>query len=142
MKLLKISREVRVKYEDAQNFAKDYFNPQGDGLASPFADTISGIAQVIGHEVANQIQNTFKGEALVEGRQEKRILNDIAKDRLEQSNPLIATILQQFPTLQKRLLKNPALLPMATEVLSKVGKGDHHESSESTDYGEALSKYK
>ncbi|GAI50312.1 unnamed protein product, partial [marine sediment metagenome] len=105
--------------------------------------TISGIAQVIGHEVASQIQNTFKGESLVEGRQEKRILNDIAKDQLEQSNPMVAMILQQFPTLQKRLLKNPALLPMATEVLSKVGKGgDHHESSESTDYGKALSKYK
>ncbi|GAI23691.1 unnamed protein product, partial [marine sediment metagenome] len=61
----------------------------------------------------------------------------------EQNNPMIAMILQQFPTLQKRLLKNPALLPMAAEVLSKVGKGgDHHESSESTDYGKALSKYK
>ncbi|GAH92970.1 unnamed protein product, partial [marine sediment metagenome] len=119
----------------------DYFTPRGDGLASPFADTISGIAQVVGSSVATQIKNTFTGEALLTQRQEKGILKDIAQDQLEQSNPLIAMILQQFPTLQKRLLKNPALLPMATEALKKLG-GDHHESGESINYGQALSRYK
>ncbi|GAH99793.1 unnamed protein product, partial [marine sediment metagenome] len=50
----------------------------------------------------------------------------------------------QFPNLQKRLLKNPELLPMATEALSKLGKGtgDHNRPGESIDYGKALSKYK
>ncbi|GAI05443.1 unnamed protein product [marine sediment metagenome] len=145
VKLLKISREVKASYENAQDFAKEYFNPRGDGLPSPFADTISGIAQVVGSSVATQIKNTFTGESLLAQRQEKGILQDMAKDQLEQSNPLIAMILQQFPTLQKRLLKNPALLPMATEALSKLGKGaggDHGRSGESIDYGQALSKYK
>ncbi|GAH94224.1 unnamed protein product [marine sediment metagenome] len=141
VKTVRISREVKSKYEDAQDFAKDYFTPRGDGLASPFADTISGIAQVVGSSVATQIKNTFTGESLLTQRQEKGIINDIAKDQLEQSNPLVAMILQQFPTLQKRLLKNPTLLPMATEALKKLG-GDHHESGASIDYGQALSRYK
>ncbi|GAI38624.1 unnamed protein product, partial [marine sediment metagenome] len=69
--MVRISREVKAKYEDAQDFAKDYFSPQGDGLASPFANTISGISQVIGSSVATQIKNTFTGEALLSQRQEK-----------------------------------------------------------------------
>lgn len=144
IKLLRVSREVESSYEKAKDMVNDYFNPRGDGQTSPFADTIFSISQTLGQSLATEIKNTFQGSSLAAAHQEKAILQDIAKDKLQHSNPLFAMILEQFPNLQKRLTKNPELLPMASEALGKlgIGAGDHNRPGESIDYGKALSKYK
>jgi len=99
---------------------KAFITPESEGKASPLANVTQVAADMIGRGVSAQLKATFMGKARVDQKNEQSIAGDIAVDSLSMANPLIGAVLQSFPTLTKRLQKNPALLDIA---LQKIASG-------------------
>jgi hypothetical protein len=97
---------------------KAFITPESEGKPSALANVTQVAADMLGRGVTAQLKATFMGKQSVDVRNGQRIASDIAVDGLSMSNPLIGAVLQQFPTLTKRLAKNPALLDMALQALA------------------------
>ena len=94
----------------------DFIRPGKDGK-SELAGFVGLISQQFGTAIAMEIKTTLMGKASGQARLESAVMGDIASDQLESQNPLIAGLLSSFPTLKKRLLKNPELLGMIASKL-------------------------
>jgi len=87
---------------------------------SPLAQFVENASHVAGRAVAMEVKTTLMGKASVAARQEQAIIGDVVSDTVQTQNPLIAGVLDSFPSLKKRLLKNPQLAMLAGEMLQKV----------------------
>jgi hypothetical protein len=83
-----------------------FLQPAADGGPSPLATIASALIQQGSKSVAAEIKTSLMGQ--ISGVQ--RGLEGIEGDVMVDSNPLIGALVGQFPSVKKRLLKNPALL--------------------------------
>jgi hypothetical protein len=101
---------------------KAFITPASEGKPSPLALVTQVAADMLGRGVTAQLKATFMGKAQVDRKNQQGIDADLAVDSLSAANPLIGAVLQSFPTLTKRLVRNPALLDMALSRLTGAGK--------------------
>jgi hypothetical protein len=96
-----------------------FITPESDGKPSPLANSIEAISEIFGRSITAQIKTSLMGveSGLIRG--EKAVNKAIADDSLRMANPLIAGLLDSFPSVKKTLSKNPALLDIAISQLSK-----------------------
>lgn len=117
--LIALNRRVE-RYE--QSFLK-YMTAESEGKPSGFALLTEAIAT----QFAQKLLNVFKTSALGQNSGEVRLESAVAKDMIQDAvgaqNPLFGLLMSAFPTVTKRLAKNPAALPAVLEVLGKLGKG-------------------
>lgn len=110
---------VRKKWRDIQTF----ITPEGENQESPLGVALDLVARRFGLAVAMEVKTTFMGKESGLKRGEAAVAGDIAMDLMASSQPLIAGLLEGFPTLKKRLLKNPGLVGAALSLLGGNGKG-------------------
>jgi hypothetical protein len=53
-------------------------------------------------------------------RLEQAVAMDMAKDATNNANPILGAVLSAFPSVSKRIMKNPAALPLLTGLLGKL----------------------
>lgn len=98
-----------------------FLTPEAEDKPSQFALVADAIAQSFARSAVAQAKTTFMGIQSGTNRGEQNVMADIAQDTMASKAPLIAGILTQFPSLQKTLRKNPALIDFALSKLSGAG---------------------
>jgi hypothetical protein len=124
----------------AQNTVKtfrEFVSPIDDKTPSPLSQFIALESKQIAQDFMMQAKTTMMGKASGDARAESAITGDIIQDVVSSQNPLIGILLDQFPTLKKRIAKNPQMAFGAMNLLSSLGKGSgnngHSESSVNSD---------
>jgi len=107
---------IRSVYYSMSDMIRNFVMPDGE-KPSPMAELVERVSHTAGHAIALEVKTTIMGKASGESRLESAIASDIAQDQISQGNPLIAGLLNSFPSVKKRFLKNPELIQA---VLSKL----------------------
>ena len=109
---------------------RDFITPADDKTPSPLAQTTSAISEVFARSFVAQAKATFMGIQSGQVRADKAIEADVAMDALQMTNPMIASILQMFPSIKKAIRKNPAIIDMAFKQIGKINApaGDNHDN--------------
>ena len=100
-----------------------FITPRAENEESPLALVLDSLAHRTGQAVAMEVKTTFMGKESGLKRGERAVAGDLAMDLVGDRQPLIAGLLEGFPTLKKRLLKNPSLIGAALSLLGGNGKG-------------------
>lgn len=108
-----------------------HFTSSDTTRASNFALLCQSIAGVFGSEIAQRLKAAFLGIESVAARNE-------SKEKIQAvtaNSPLLAGIMAGFPTIAKRIIKNPAMGQFISSVLANAGKpkenqpSNHHDES-------------
>jgi len=99
--------------------------PTAPGEQSPMAKSLYLLAANVAKEISTSLAASFMGQKSGQLRGENAVMADMTTDLLSQSSPLLAGLASMFPSVVKRISKNPALAQFAlgkiTELLSKKG---------------------
>lgn len=125
--------------------ARLYFEPQAEDKPSEFSALVEQISIMFSKHLVGHLKTSFLGMQSVDKRNEQRIEQDMLQDGATAANPLLGAILTSFPSVGRRLAKNPALADLLIKtVASKLaGSGSTPgNNGHSKDYAEQLSLYK
>jgi hypothetical protein len=114
--------KAAAKVNNAEQQFREFVSP-GKDQPSPLSQFIALESKMIAQDFTNQIKTSMLGKASGQARQENAIAGDIVSDVLNETNPMLGMILDQFPTLKKRIAKNPQMAFGAMNLLSSMGKG-------------------
>lgn len=95
-----------------------------------FAQNLPTIGKLIGESLSMSVRNAFAGAASGPARLEKGLEGALTQDLLDQNNPLLAGILNAFPSVKKYILKNPAMVPQLLQLLGQLNAGRAEEQSQ------------
>jgi hypothetical protein len=98
-----------------------FISPVDEKTASPLTQIYDQLIDRAGKIITLHIKTTLMGNLSAQSRQIKGIEADIADDVASQQSPLLAGLLNSFPTLKKRLTKNPQLLQAILPLLANLG---------------------
>ena len=97
----------------------------------------------VGSSLMASAKGTIMGIASGESRGKKALMKAATSDLIEQSNPILATVLKQFPSVGELIADNPNLLPIALNMLGKMNLGNSNGGGgEIGSYADGLNKYK
>lgn len=118
-----------------------FFTSEDENTPSSFAKLMQDLAKMIGQSAAMEVKTTLMGKASGEARLEQAIQADIANDTIQAQSPGIAALLDAYPSLKKRALKNPGLVQF---LLSRLGNTSVEMSGNSgkSDFSARLNKYR
>jgi len=119
-------------YRYLSDIVRTFLTSPGKDQPSPLAFVAQTLATTIGHAVAVEAKTTLMGKSSVIARQEQGVMGDLASDGLASASPVMSALLSSFPSLQKRLLKNPGLLSLVIGKLGQPG-GNHPAESKPVD---------
>jgi galactokinase/mevalonate kinase-like predicted kinase len=90
-------------------------------VASPLAFAVTEASRIAGAQVAQSLKAVFMGLESVEAKNTRKL----EAATIASSSPMVSALVNAFPGLGKRILKNPALAGLAIDVAQKVlaGKG-------------------
>jgi hypothetical protein len=91
----------------------------GPDKPSQFALIIDVIAGAFSQKIMASIKGSTMNGASVATRQANAIQGALITDIASQQNPLMGAALAQFPALRKLITKNPQLLDLAVNLMSK-----------------------
>lgn len=103
-----IAYRVRAEYVRKMGDFYKFVSPASEGGTSPLADICNILSQQAGKTLAVEIKTALMGKE--SGVQ--RELNGLQGDMLADSNPLVGALMGQFPSLKRRLIKNPGLVEL------------------------------
>lgn len=93
------------------------------GQLSPLAE----LSEIIASRFANQIVSQLKAQLYAsrshEAKQEGLLQQDIMLDAATQQSPILGLLAGAFPSVTKRIAKNPTALPALVSLLQKMGAG-------------------
>ena len=115
--------KAAARVNNAEQQFREFVSPGKDNQPSPLSQFIALESKLIAQDFTNQIKTSMLGKLSGQARQENAIAGDIVSDVLNETNPMLGMILDQFPTLKKRLSKNPQMAFGAMNLLSSMGKG-------------------
>jgi len=108
---------VLRKYRQLQSIVSDFVLPAKPGEPSPLGLWIDNVSHTAGHAIALEVKTTLMGKASAVSRQTAAIEGDIVED-VAHAQPGMSGLLGAFPTLNKRLRRNPGLLELAAPLLA------------------------
>lgn len=124
---------------------KSYFEAPDAETPSEFANLTELLSERFSQKLVNTAKGTFMGMQSVDAKNMNRVEGDVLTDMATQKNPLLGVIMTQYPTLARRLAKNPGLLPLVQNFMPKPGTGGSSPGGTNTDKGQGffaeISKY-
>lgn len=134
------------KYQAIKSSFYSFITSTDENTPSPFAQVFDTLSHTAGHAIAMEVKTTIMGKMSGDARLEKAIASDIAKDQLEANHPLASGLLEQFPSLKKRAIKNPAVLEFLANMIDRLPKNSQGQSNWSagnghSNYKERLGRY-
>ncbi len=125
-----------LKFIAVYSLAQRFLSPISEGELSPLATLWQALVGQFIARLTDAIKSNFLGMESGIKKQEAMLQGDLAMDDLQGKSMGLAALLGSFPSLKRRLLRNPALIDMALGLLGK------RVSQPSTDHGEGTSDYK
>lgn len=116
-----VYRAVNAQKTALINALRAYFETE-EGQPSQFAQFIDIISERLAQKMVNTAKASFLGMQSVDKRNQDRMAQDMVTDVASQANPLVGLLLTSFPTLGRRLAKNPGLLELLLPMMSNLGK--------------------
>ena len=117
-----------------------YFETPDGQTPSQFASLVECVADTFGHKIMTHAKATFMGTQSVDSKNIARLEGDVVQDMIAQKSPLLSVILSQFPSVARRVAKNPNLLPLIQSMLPGLGTGAPKEDHGS-DFEQRLHSY-
>lgn len=99
------------------------FTASEEGKPSQLAIISDEIAKVLAHRIVERIRSAFMTESSHIQRQENAIKEDVVTDLTSAQSPLAGMLLDQLPSVKKRLARNPSALPALLGLLSHLNLG-------------------
>lgn len=112
--------------------ARDYFSPQDENTLSQFAQLTDVLGKQLAGNVTQSLKSSFMGMQSVDSKNLARLEQDVAQDELTAVNPLLSAILSQYPSVARRLAKNPHLIGLFANMLRTKGAQDVGKGNGST----------
>lgn len=106
-----------------------FVTPEAEDKASQFAEFVKSVSVMAGRAIAIEVKTTLMGKASAQSRAETAIESAVVQDAVTQANPLAGGLMSMFPTLGKKVSRNPALLQLAMQMLARSnvsGGGNNH----------------
>lgn len=111
--------KIRSIYRDSYKTITEFLSSPDDKTPSPLASVIDQVSQVVARAIIVQAKTTFMGMSSVQAKAEKKQ----AVEQVEAQYPMLGLLKNLSPGIQKSLVKNPALLNLAGQLLSKANPG-------------------
>lgn len=118
---------------------KLYFEPAGPEQLSQFAQITEAISRQFASAAVASVKGTIMGMNSVDSKNQKKLEADFTMDLVNQQMPLLGAFMAQFPSVAKRIQKNPELLPLVQQFASKLSNGgslkmpvENHDNGHST----------
>ena len=121
--------KAAARVNNAEQQFREFVSPGKDNQPSPLSQFISLESKMLAQDFTNQIKTSMLGKASGAARQENAIAGDIVSDVVNETNPMLGMILDQFPTLKKRIVKNPQMALGALSLLQNAGKGSNNSNN-------------
>ena len=116
-------REISRAEERIRERILQFVTAAEPGQISPLAELTEVIAaRFANHMVASIKAQLYNAQSHV-ARQELALQSDIALDAATQQSPLVGLLAGAFPSVTKRIMKNPSALPALVSLLQKMGSG-------------------
>jgi hypothetical protein len=118
-----IMRGIAGARAEFGSYLRAYFEAPDENTPSEFAKLVDAMSVTASRRVVNELKTTFMGMQSGDNRLEKAMEADVIKDMAISQSPLLESLLSMFPTLGRRLSKNPAAMQFLPGLLSKLGVG-------------------
>jgi hypothetical protein len=116
-------RQIRAKEAEIRERILQFVTAPEPGRISPLAELV----ELTAARFATQIVSQLKAQLMVgrshEAKQENLLQQDIMIDTATQQSPLLGLIAGAFPSVTKRIAKNPSALPALMSLIQKMGSG-------------------
>ena len=99
-----------------------FITPPAENEPSALALLFAQLAHQGGQAIAMEIKTTFMGKESGMKRGEQALAGDVLTDVVGAQSPIMGAILDGFPTLKKRILKNPGLVGAALNLVGGMAK--------------------
>lgn len=119
MTLRAIDVRIATEKQKILDLAKAYFEPAGPDQPSEFAGFIQVASDILARSITAQLKATFMGIQSKAAQAERAIQGDLLQDTVNMANPLLGAVMNSFPSVGKRLRKNPELWPLIEQFLAK-----------------------
>jgi hypothetical protein len=143
--VLWIRREIqREKQEIAEKIRVFVTAPEGSkaGTLSPLAELVEVIAHRFSYQLVQQARSQLTGHAGAVIAQEKALQQDMFVDAASAQSPLLGMIASAFPSVTKRVLKNPSALPALMNLLGSMNPGSAQSQGSSSNGGSVADRIK
>lgn len=132
-----VSYLVKRKFEQMYQGFVNFITPRDEKTPSEFTNVMDAVTDRASKIVVSHFKGQMLGVLSGQSRQEKAILGDIAQDELEAKNPGMMGLLSQFPSLKKRIGKNPELINTLVGMLGNLrgGTGTNGDSKNESNGG-------
>lgn len=109
------------------NLYSSFTTKKDETTPSPLETFIDGASQIM----VNRLLTTMSAQQMANKSHITRQANAIAEDMIQDDagsvNPLLGMFLNQYPSVRKRLAKNPAALQAILPMLSNLGAAGGHD---------------
>jgi ABC-type arginine transport system permease subunit len=119
-----------IGFRKIRRIFNQFVEPAGENQPSPFAMVIDNIAVVFSTRITNTIKGSLMGMASVDARNERSLTGELAAGLAASKIPALGAIMAAIPSLRKRLIKNPELAGLASQLLAGMAppaKNGEHE---------------
>lgn len=107
--------KIRNKSHSIESSFKSFITQPDQDTPSPLAQTVDQASQLIARAIIVQAKTSLMGMSSVEARREKQA----AVDEVTQKYPLVGLLKNLSPGISKSLFKNPMLLNLAGQLMSR-----------------------
>ena len=107
-RIMRVALRINEVIDDVRTFV----SPAGENTPSPLASTIDTASKIAGHAIALEVKTTLMGKVSGASRLADAVRTDVQGDVVAQQMPLMGEILEQSPSLRRRLGKSPGLMEL------------------------------
>lgn len=114
-----LNRAYKREKQRFLDVLKLYFEQTGENELSEFGLLVNSVSDTFAQRLLASLKGSELGLRSVEAKNLSRLEGDITQDETTAANPLLGALLSNYPSVAKRLAKNPQLLPLIQGVLAK-----------------------
>lgn len=101
----------------------EFITPAEPGTPSPLARTIEGASDILARAITARMSTAIMTGSSALSRAAKAVEGDVIEDTVRNASPALDALLTQFPTLKKTLRRNPALVDIGLQAMTRAMAG-------------------
>lgn len=108
------------RYVHIQEQIETFLTPVEEGKPSPAAQVWEAAADMLSRAMMARLSTAIMTGSSALSRASKAVEGAVIEDVVAQQSPLLAGLLDQFPTLKKTLKRNPQLLDIGLQAMQRA----------------------
>ncbi len=115
--------QIRAKEKEIREQILQFVTAPEPGQISPLGELTELVAARFANQIVSQLKAQLYAARSHEAKQEGLLQQDILLDSATQQSPLLGLLAGAFPSVTKRIAKNPTALPALMSLIQKMGSG-------------------